>query len=474
MRFKRFLAGSVALILLATLASCVQKPEEETDEPRMGKEDFSVSAEPDENAKALATRHEEYLENSNLAFSQNQPADGALFETEARDGGVAVTAYTGSDPVVVIPEKIGGKTVVALGEQAFSGSTVRAVSVPDSVEQIGKGAFADCNNLSSLRLPFVGDGGEITHFGHIFGTDSYENQAVTVPTSLDMVILGEKTREISDNAFAHCKTLSAVVVTRELEQIGAFAFYECRDLVYFDVRNQVKRIGEYAFAYCGSLFAPSFGQVERIGVGAFYECNGMRAITLPFVGESREENRFFGHIFGAESADFNDEFVPKSLYVVVLGHCEEIPDRAFAGCLYIGKLVIGNGIQRIGVRAFYGCRSLTEISLPDEVTHLGDDAFFGCDNLAFVEFGKGLETIGMQAFYGCKALKTVRIPEKVTEIKPSTFALCSSLELVELNQVKKIGKDAFSGCELLSPVDLTGIEVAEGNEALSGVSEARD
>ena len=77
----------------------------------------------------------------------------------------------------------------------------------------------------------------------------------------------------------------------------------------------------------------------------------------------------------------------------------------------------------------------------------------------------------MQAFYGCRALESVVIPEKVTEIKASTFALCSALESVELNNVKKIGKDAFLKCDALTPVDCSGIEVGEGNSALLPVTE---
>jgi hypothetical protein len=37
---------------------------------------------------------------------------------------------------------------------------------------------------------------------------------------------------------------------------------------------------------------------------------------------------------------------------------------------------------------------------------------------------------------------------------------------VELANVKKVGKDAFKGCESLTPVDTNGIDVAVGNGKL--------
>ena len=467
---KRISLLLICALLCSALASCVAKPVEETEEAWQGKETFAPSDGISASEEALAERYGEYSENAYLAFKQNQPASGEVFEVEGYGDGVRIVAYTGSDKIVVIPESIGGRAVLALGEQAFASSSVRAVSVPDSVVKIEKGAFADCANLATLRLPFVGDGGENCHFGVIFGANSYENHAVKLPSALDMVILGDRVTEIADNAFAGCKMISAVVLPVGVERIGEFAFYECKDLVYISRNTAVKEIGSYAFGYCTVLYKAEFLMTENFGQGAFYECNSLRSLSLPFVGGSATENRFLGYIFGAETADHNGEFVPESLRSVSISAavCKDIPDRAFAGCAYISEFVFDMELESIGVRAFYACRSLKSITLPDGVKTVGDDAFFGCDNLESAELGDDLESLGMQVFYGCRALKNIEIPEKVTELKSSAFAFCSSLESVTLNNVKKIGKDAFFGCQSLNPADCADIEVAEGNGAIVG------
>ncbi len=462
---RKHIARSAALAcilsLLLAFASCVEKPQTDTSGNWEGKEDFKVEDKFDEE---LVKRYDEYKENVSLAFTANTPEDESHFATESYGDGVKITGFSGDSTIIVVPDTIGGKAVLAIGAKAFSGKNIRAVSLPDSVESIEKGAFAGCDKLSTLRLPFVGDGGENDFLGYIFGASKYEEQSLKVPASLDMVILGDKTAKISDNAFAGCKSISAVVLPKNVESIGAFAFYECKDLVYADI-GAVREIGEYAFGHCSSLLSLTVDSAEKIGRGALFDCSSLRALTLSFVGESKTENRFIGHIFGAESADFNDEFVPASLRTVNL-NCEEIPHRAFALCAYIMNVNLSESVEKIGVRAFYGCRSIQNIAIPDGVKTVGDDAFFGCDNLESVSFGSGTESIGMQAFYGCRALKAVVIPEKVTEIKPSTFALCSALESVELNNVKRIGKDAFWKCEALTPVDCAGIEVADGNGSI--------
>lgn len=458
-------AACAALILSLSLAltACVDRPDAQNDGEWESKEEFSPSSGIGNDTEELFERYGEYKENASLAFKQNGAADESDFEVSDYEGGVRIDKYVGSESIIVLPEVIGGKAVLAIGEKAFSSAAVRALYIPDSVVYIEKSALEGADAIVTLRLPFVGDGKEITNLGHIFGSNGYSNHAVKVPVTLDMVILGEKTEKIDENAFASCKSLSAIVLPESVESIGNFAFYECRDLVYVNA-EKVKTVGEYAFGYCDAIPVIGFENLQNIGLGALYECNSIYSVTLPFVGKNESENRYIGYIFGAESADHNQSFVPKSLYSVsVTGG--DIPERAFASCLYIGEFILGEGVENIGVRAFYSCRSLIEIALPDSLKTVGDDAFFGCDNLELADLGN-VERIGMQAFYGCRSLKSVNIPEKVTEIKPSTFAMCTNLKTVELNNVKKIGKDAFWRCDSLTPVDCAAIEVLGGNEAL--------
>lgn len=463
-KMKRFLIVCLVICLAFACVGCIQAPVEDSDWE--GKEEFTAAGDMSETVASNAAKYKEYEDKVGSAFKLSEVTDESCFELETvGENEVKIISYIGTESIVVIPEEIGGAAVVALGETAFVGSTVRAVYVPDSVRSIEKGAFANTSALVTLRIPFIGDGGENDHFGYIFGADSYEYHAIKVPTTLEIVIVGSAD-SVADNAFAGCKKLCAVVLPETVASIGKFAFFECARLVYVDMGGADAEIGDYAFACCGSLFSVSFEGTDRVGFGALYACHSLYSLTLSFVGESPDNNRFLGYIFGAESADYNDDFVPTSLREISLVGCDEISDRAFASCAYIARFELGEGIESIGVRAFYGCRSMKSVALPESLTMIGDDAFFGCDNLETVDFGSGVEKIGMQAFYGCRELKSVAMPEKVTEIKASTFALCKSLTSVELGNVKVIGKDAFKGCASLTPVDCDGIEVSEGNAAL--------
>ena len=83
-------------------------------------------------------------------------------------------------------------SVKRIGELAFWGcSGLTNVVIPNSVTWIGGSAFRDCGNLMRIELPFIGserDADEYTHFGYIFGANSYSDNSKYVPENLRVSI----------------------------------------------------------------------------------------------------------------------------------------------------------------------------------------------------------------------------------------------------------------------------------------------
>ena len=108
------------------------------------------------------------------------------------------------------------------------------LTIPDSVEYMGMGAFSICESLRSI----------------------------TIPPSI---------KQISFAAFIHCKNLNNVTISNGVTHIGGMAFGDCINLSSITIPPSVTHIAEKAFADCdklSNLVIPN--NVTHIEQGAFY------------------------------------------------------------------------------------------------------------------------------------------------------------------------------------------------------------
>jgi len=212
-----------------------------------------------------------------IPFSASAATEGD-FEYTITDNEATITAYTGSDAVVTIPDTLGSADVTVIGAGAFSANTtlqsitfpdtlkiiqnsafnscsaLTAVSFPNSVETIETLAFFNCTTLSDIVLsPYTYDIGY--HAFH--NTNWYRNvdagvvylgrvlytYAGTVPK--DTVITVEYgTAAIAPYAFANRTNLKGVNLNVGLRKVGEFAFIGCTALEYVRIPPSVTDIGD--------------------------------------------------------------------------------------------------------------------------------------------------------------------------------------------------------------------------------------
>lgn len=157
------------------------------------------------------------------------------------DGALFASANSIIPEDVVIPEKLNGKVVKSLKNEAFKDcDSINTVSISEGLVSIGAWAFLNCKNLSSIAIP-------------------------------------SSVKEIGAMAFAECKSLVSVVFEGSLEDIPDALFYEDDFLSGIVLPEGVKTIGSLAFKGCHKI--ESFVipvTVIRIGDRAFY---GSRYLT---------------------------------------------------------------------------------------------------------------------------------------------------------------------------------------------------
>ena len=93
----------------------------------------------------------------------------------------------------------------------------------------------------------------------------------------------------------------------------------------------------------------------------------------------------------------------------------------FTNCKALVKVVLNNGLEKIGKNTFAHCSSLHHIIIPSSVTSIGAGAFRNCVSLATIVLNNGLQRIGDSAFNNCTSLRHIIIPPSVTTIDVTHF-----------------------------------------------------
>ncbi len=365
--------------------------------------------------------------------------------------------------------------------------------IPRSVTDIERWVFSYCNNLQSLTLPFVGSmrgntGTPESMFGHLFGVSSY-----------DGLVKVQQYYTESDSITCYIpSSLESVTITDET-LIGYRAFWNCSMIKSIGIPETVTYVGTQAFKYCDAL--------EEVHINSIEAWCGIQWAT-----------EASNPLFNARKLFLNGELVT---CLEIPSSVEEIPDRAFysdancptagSGGSVIKKVILHEGLKRIGVNAFNAFERVGNITVPNSVTNIGYQAFGSCSSLTnmvlpFIgaarrntqptytteasfgwifgrasytggvatEYNDGagvavtnylprtlasvtitdetLET-GYSAFRNCVNLKRITLSEGMYRIRGATFQACSSLEEVNIPQsVKQLTGDNFVGCNSLARI----------------------
>ena len=406
------------------------------------------------------------------------------------DGTVEITDYNGSAKTVDIPEKINGKSVTSIGDCAFRYCTsLKSITIPNSVMEIGSSAFSGCSSLTSITilnsvteigvyafkgctsLTSITIPNSVTNIGDstFWGCSSLTAIYVAVDnknyTSVNGVLFNkDKTAlicypagktdksynitnsvtSIGDYAFNGCSSLTSVTIPNSVTEIGGSAFVGCASLKSITMPNSVTSIGDMAFYKCSSLTSITIpDSVTSIGSSAFSDCSKLRSITIPNSVTSIGAWAFNGctGLTAINVAMENQNYVSPDgvLYN---------KDKTTIICYPAGKkgnnYKIPDGVTEIGSIAFSRCSSLTSVTIPNSVTSIGSGAFNGCTSLTRVTIPNSVTKIGWNAFSGCTSLTSITIPNSVISIDWYAFMGCTSLKSITIpNSVTSIGKNAF-------------------------------
>ena len=405
---------------------------------------------------------------------------------------------------IVIPETINynGKeyTVTEIGSFAFADSWyLPSVSIPKTINKIGKYAFRNCNSLRNSGKVIIPD---LTTWFNItfvnsescpegalydYSNNRIDNNNVVIPMDITVV----KSYSL--------KLFSRVTIPDHIKKIESFAFGDKQNYSWgyidsksikipdvsswcniefeenalpqkwdltnkngqfvssLDIPQNVTTIPNNSFAGCLIESVKFNANCESIGDNAFADCMQLSSISIPNSVKTLSASAFSG----CENISY--------LYL----DCTEI-SSCFSNLTKINYIDLGKNVRTIGENAFSGCTGLLLISISDGLNSIEKGAFKNCRSLSFIYPPNGLKTIGSYCFENCSSLKEINIPEGVTSITDGTFVNCKSLINITMpNSLKTItyssyGKKPFDGCTNLKTVSFDSHFSSQNLESIFG------
>lgn len=207
-----------------------------------------------------------------------------------------------------------GEGVTRIGDYTFRNLNLTSIVLPDSLEEIGVGAFTQCRAVSA-------------HLGA--NVKAIERSAFEYCWNLSGVYFGTKLEVIDDNAFKSCDALTEAVLPATCGVICEGAFSMCDNLAFVDMPG-VEYIEPEAFYWSGLTRVNLGNKLISIGDSAFRTCQ-LTTVSLPatcsvvgglaFNGNASMETFYINRAAGASctygnlALDFENDDPGTVLYV---------------------------------------------------------------------------------------------------------------------------------------------------------------
>lgn len=366
-------------------------------------------------------------------------------------------------------------TVEEIGDWAFfyntalgmtktnDGYILTPISLPDSVQKIGKAAFYGLTRgtqYPTMRNINLGNG--LIEIGKLNFTSKQSPWLISSEKSIPIKKWG------SQNALTEVGSGYAFVFPASLKKTMDYSF-----------RNTT---------FCG-------GRVTITGQIMKHAFEGTKYETLPYIADRYAPDTFFSKGYGlynlsrnvisVSNTDVADGMlntegntIIKSLNnsltkTTIPNYIKTIGEDAFFGQSELTSVTIPDSVTTIERRAFMNTSALTNIEIPNSITSIGEDAFGG-SGLINLTIPGSLIDIGIKAFSSCGALQSVNISEGVKNIGACAFSNCSGLTTVIIpNSVTAIADDGFKDSGSYSLKGATTFYVKSGSFAETWAKKAQ-
>ena len=345
-----------------------------------------------------------------------------MFEYEIIGGAVRITAYSGREEELSIPDCIEGRPVEIIGRSAFNGNRhLKSLTMGSRVKSIEPSAFFYCTELRHLTL-------------------------------------NEGLESIGESAFHKCP-ISQVFLPQSLKNIGEKCFHAMEN--YDDFRQDIKvaQGNEHIFTDGHAIYTKADNRSELFAVFSA-DIKAFRSFNHNVHYEVAAGCRSIRRRSFANCRNLKAVTLPKGL--------ESIGEEAFTECISISEISLPEGLKEIGANAFLNT-NIACFNIPSSIEHIGEGAFAIREQWNDRRYSKKLSISGENAAYSVSDNKLIHtdsrgkkslladfagddvifIPKGIEEICSKAYHHSMAVEIHVPSSVKSIHKEAFLKCNRL-------------------------
>lgn len=322
--------------------------------------------------------------------------------------------------------------ILRIEDKAFENcETLKSLTMPDTITEIGMSAFNGCVNLESVDFS-----------KNLIEIDS---GAFRNCESLREIDLPDYLTDIYMSAFRGCKSLASVKLPKNLETLESIVFEGCTSLESIYLPASLEVIGISMFSGCTSLKEIKVDENNPM----LFDIDGV------FFAKEEDYDVLMTYPAGREDAEYIIPDTTFAIYprafdyvklssVTIPESVKAINSAAFYGCSELESLTIPAGVEYIYVNPAVACDKMTAFHVDENNENYCDidGVLFSNDKTELIAFPSGkaesytvpdfVENIGVNAFSRNNMLKSVTVPKSVTMIDDGAFGYCSSLETLKI------------------------------------------
>ena len=297
-----------------------------------------------------------------------------------------VVSYNGEDENIEIPSSIDiddfNYKVTEIKKEAFSGSNISSIIIPEGVNVIGTEAFSSCANLKNVSLP-------------------------------------QSLKRINSYAFYNCTNLEEILIPSNVKEICSYAFANCKNLKSFNLPEGIEQIGDNILSYSeidtikipSSTFAISNNCFNNL-----YQLNNI---------EVDQNNSNFESVDGV-LYNKNTKTVMTCIKniensITIKDYTENISSNAFADCKFT-SINLPDTLNNIAIDS---CNNLEDLTLPQNISSSSNISIKNCTNLKYLAISNdNFKTLESSSITNCPKLNNIYINSSNGELSSDFSDFC--------------------------------------------------